>query len=51
MKYIVWENYETEGWEPNYYDTLKEAIEHKSNGCETKITKEVEYEIKDVEEK
>lgn len=50
-KYIAWVYYSHEGWSPNPYKTLKEAIEHESYGSRKVITLGlVKYEIKEVEE-
>ena len=51
--YIVWINFGYEGWSPAEFETLKEAVEYgtKNNyGSDFKITKKVEYSIKEVEE-
>lgn len=45
-EYIAWVYYGYEGWSPNPYKTLKEAIEHESYGSKKIITHGlVNYEI------
>lgn len=48
MKYTCWVDYGCEGWVPNEYDTLKEAIEHNSYGSPKRITKDVIWEPKQI---
>jgi hypothetical protein len=48
-KYIVWVRNGCDGWSPTEYITLEEAIHHESYGSEKIITKEVRYEIKEIE--
>jgi hypothetical protein len=44
--YIVWKDYGYDGWKPESYNTLEEAVERKSYGYETGvITKLVNYKI------
>lgn len=46
-KYIVWTNHGYEGWSPEYYETLEEAINHDSYGSEKIITKKVNFTIQE----
>ena len=43
--YIVWLNYGYDGWYPDSYNTLKEALEADKYSSEYVITKKCEYEI------
>jgi hypothetical protein len=43
--YIVWVDYGYEGWHPTGFKTLKEAVEHKSYGSTSVITKKVEFSV------
>ena len=44
--YIVWKDYGYDGWKPESYDTLEEAVERKSYGYETGVvTRLVNYKI------
>lgn len=46
--YIVWENYEHEGWHPKSYSSLHSAITAQRYNSKWIITKTISYEIKEV---
>ena len=54
MKYILWLNHGLEGWSPNEFKTLDELLaalkRGETYGNEFKITKELQLEIKIIEE-
>ena len=49
-KYTVWVDYGLEGWHPNEYETLEECLSHQNYGYATRITKDVKFEITELEE-
>ena len=54
-RYIVWISYGSDGWQPSReFETLKEAINEtmtSSYSSEIRVTKLVDYEITEVQEK
>ena len=44
---IRWVNYGCEGWQPQSFDTVKQALEEDRFGAEMRITRPVVYEIQE----
>ena len=47
-KYITWVDYGSEGWKPNGFTTIEEALKCESYGSPMVVTKPVEYQIKEI---
>jgi hypothetical protein len=41
--YILWINYGSEGWKPDYFNTLREALLAPKFGSEFVITKQINW--------
>ena len=46
--YIVWQDYGVEGWKPDSYETLEEAIKAQKYRAHWVITKLVKYKIEEI---
>lgn len=44
---ILWISYGSEGWQPNSFDTVKEALEAERYTTQFVITRVVDYEVKE----
>lgn len=47
--FILWRSYGHEGWQPEGYSSIQDALEVEKYSCIWIITKNVFYEVKEIE--